>query len=327
MMAFLRLAPAALITSLLLTACGAPDASAPVNATPPAEPQDASVEPEQADSRLDLPPLGAPALWTVSDEDTTVHLFGTVHILKPETEWRTAELDAALAAADAIYFEADVSSQQAQAEMVRVVSQRGVFTDGTKLSDLLDEEEKRELAEAAEIVGVPISAMEPMQPWFATVQLSALALQAQGYDPMSGVEMILTGLANERGLEQRFFETAEEQINFFADMDRDAQVDFLIASAIQIEEDPELLDELVVEWAEGDIDDLSALVTAPDAMGSQEVYDVLIVQRNANWTREIRSLMENEAGTFLIAVGAAHLAGEDSVVAMLRTEGYEVTGP
>lgn len=325
------------MAALVLVACNGPDEPAPEPAAPvpptagpeaePAGAPEGEAEPTAERADGDIPPLGAPALWTLSDKDTTIHLFGTVHILKPETEWRTPDLDAALSEADAIYFEADVTSPEAQASMLRMVSQRGLFTDGTKLSDLLDPEEERELAEAAEIIGVPVSSMEPMQPWFATVQLSALALQAQGYDPMSGVEMVLTELAESRELEQRFLETAEQQIGFFADMDMDAQVDFLIASAIQIEDEPDMLDVLVEEWAEGDIDDLADLVTAPDAMGSQEVYDVLIVERNANWVTQIETLMEDEAGTFLMAVGAAHLAGEHSVVEMLRAEGYEVTGP
>ena len=62
-------------------------------------------------------------------------------------------------------------------------------------------------------------------------------------------------------------------------------------------------------------------------MGSNAVYDSLIVTRNANWTGQIKTLMEDEAGAFFIAVGAAHLSGEDSVIAMLRADGYEVDGP
>ena len=68
-------------------------------------------------------------------------------------------------------------------------------------------------------------------------------------------------------------------------------------------------------------------MSEPDAMGSEAVYDNLIVTRNANWTEEIKTLMAEEAGSFFIAVGAAHLAGEDSVIAMLRADGYEVDGP
>ena len=32
-----------------------------------------------------------PALWKVSDEDTTIYLFGTVHVLPSDLVWYDAE--------------------------------------------------------------------------------------------------------------------------------------------------------------------------------------------------------------------------------------------
>lgn len=277
--------------------------------------------------RIDLPPYGEPPVWSVSDEDTTIYFFGTVHILKPETEWKTDALIQAFDSADAVYFEADVASAEATANMARLVPQLGMLPSGEKLTALLDEDELKEVEEAAALVGMPVAALDPLQPWLATVQLSAMALQKQGYSPDSGVETVLTELAETEGLELRFLETAEEQLRFFADLPIEDQVEFLVVSAQQIEDEPTMLDDLVREWAEGDVDDLAHLMAEPDVMGSEAVYDSLIVARNTNWTRQIKMLMEDEAGSFFIAVGAAHLAGEDSVIAMLRADGYAVEGP
>lgn len=319
-----KLALPTLAGGLLLALAACQPASTPEEATTPA-PTAAS---EAASTPVTGPaPLGVPALWRVADEDTVLHLFGTVHILRPETEWRSEAFEGVFEAADAVYFEADVLSDEAQLQMAALLPQLGVFNDGTRLSDLLEPEEAREVREALEIVGVPQAAIEPLKPWLATVQLSVLALQQQGYEPDSGVESVLTADALEAGKELRFLETGEQQLRFFADMPLEDQVDFLVASAEQIEDDPELLDRLVAEWAEGDVTAIGTIMAEPDAMGSELVYDVLIVERNANWTRAIETLMAEEAGTFLMAVGAGHLAGEDSVVEMLRARGYEVTGP
>ncbi|MEM1234930.1 MAG: TraB/GumN family protein [Pseudomonadota bacterium] len=312
----------------LLGACGTPasDTTQPTDAGTTTAPEPTAERPVEP-AREDLPPVGEPPIWTLSDADTTIHLFGTVHILKPETEWKTSTLETVLGEIDALYFEADVASPEAAAEMARLVPQLGVFTDGTKLSDLLDPEELREVEEAATLIGLPMAAIEPMKPWLATVQMSVLALQKQGYAADSGVETVLTSEALDRGIPLRFLESAAEQLNFFADLPIDDQVEFLVTSSIQIEDDPNLLDTLVEEWAEGDVDDLAAILAEPDMMGSDGVYDVLIVERNQNWVSQIKSLMEAEAGTFLMAVGAAHLAGDDSVVEMLRAEGIAVSGP
>ena len=326
--------------ALLLAACEPVDTPGTGEGAAPA-PSEATISQGQEAPRVDRAEAGAPdrgrvedgdgsgapALWTLSDEDTVVHLFGTVHILKPGTEWRTPQFDAIFETADAIYFEADVSSPEAATAMARLVPQLGIFTDGTRLSDILDEEEEREVREAVEHIGVPMSAVEPMKPWLATVQLSVQALVKQGYKPDSGVETVLTRAATQSGKPMRFLETGEQQLRFFADMSQEDQVEFLVASAVQIEENPELLDTLVTEWTQGDVRAIGEIMAKPEVMGSQHVYDVLIVERNANWTEQIDTLMEEEGGTFLIAVGAGHLAGADSVVEMLRTKGYEVAGP
>ncbi|MEL6103672.1 MAG: TraB/GumN family protein [Pseudomonadota bacterium] len=308
----------AVLGLVLVTACT--DAREPAD---PAAPASTSV-----DASIEGPaPLGAPALWTLADEDTTVHLFGTVHILKPETEWRTEAFDAVLQSADAIYFEADVSSPEAQQAMTRLVPQLGVYTDGTKLTDVLNEADEQDVKEAADLIGVPMAAVEPMKPWLATVQLSMLALQKQGYEPDSGVEMVLSALAAETDTELRYLETGEQQLRFFADAPVEDQVAFLVASAQQIEDDPDLLDTLVAEWAEGDVAAIGSIMADPATMGSEQVYETLIVERNRNWTRQIKDLMDAEPGVFLMAVGAGHLAGTDSVVEMLRAEGIAVEGP
>ncbi len=311
---------AALLAGLLvLGACSeaGPGDTAP---PPPAEPAIAEADPVN-------PPPGEPALWTVADEDTTVHLFGTIHILRPETEWRTEALDTILGSADAIYFEADVTSEAAQQAMARLVPELGVYTDGTTLSDVLDEAAEQEVKEAADVIGVPMAAMERMKPWLATVQLSMLALQKQGYAADSGVEIVISEAAADTGTPLRYLETGEQQLRYFADAPIADQIDFLVASAEQIETDPGLLDRLVTEWAEGDVDALGDLMADPEVLGSEKIYESLIVERNRNWVGQIEQLMANEAGTFLIAVGAGHLAGEDSVVEMLRARGLTVAGP
>ncbi|WP_340692702.1 TraB/GumN family protein, partial [Hyphomonas sp.] len=87
-----------------------------------------------------------------------------------------------------------------------------------------------------------------------------------------------------------------------------------------------MLDALVDEWADGDVNGLGLLLANPDMMGSEEVYDALLKERNETWAPQIAAMLETP-GTRLIAVGAGHLAGDDSVIAMLRADGFEVTGP
>ena len=47
-----------------------------------------------ADARA--PQTARPALWAVSDADTTIYLFGTIHLLPENYQWRTAKFDQAV---------------------------------------------------------------------------------------------------------------------------------------------------------------------------------------------------------------------------------------
>ena len=270
--------------------------------------------------------LGEPAIWVLSDADTTLYIMGTVHLLRPELDWRSDEIDAAMNAADTFVFEADVSSSEAGAEMMKFVREKGLFQNGGQLTNLLSDAETIELQAALDYVGLPLGAVQNMRPWFAAVNLSVMQMTKDGFDPNSGVEQVLIAEGTLAGKSFAYLETVDDQLGRLAGLPDDVQVDFLISSAESIDEGAAMLDALVDEWADGDVNGLGLLLANPDMMGSDEVYDALLKERNETWAPKISAMLETP-GTRLIAVGAGHLAGDDSVIAMLRADGFEVTGP
>jgi uncharacterized protein YbaP (TraB family) len=265
-----------------------------------------------------------PALWRLEDADTVVYLFGTVHVLKPDMEWETASFRSAFAQSDVIYQEADISPeiQQSLGAMLPGIA---LYTDGRTLRGVLNDADEKEVQEAADIVGLQMLTVDRMQPWFAAVNLSQMHMVQTGYRADSGVETVITGMAKEANKPIRFLETAEMQLRMLAGLPEDSQIEFLVAGAKAIEDTPEMLDELVDDWIEGDVAGIAELMSEEDAVGDRVVYDAMLTDRNRNWTREIQKLMDAEKGTFMIAVGAAHLAGDDSVIQMLEDQGETVT--
>ena len=79
-------------------------------------------------------------------------------------------------------------------------------------------------------------------------------------------------------------------------------------------------------WANGDGAAVEDLVLGPLMERAPDVYDRIIVARNEDWVDQIDQFMRGE-GKILIAVGAGHLVGPDSIPAMLRAIGYRVAGP
>ena len=55
-----------------------------------------------------------------------------------------------------------------------------------------------------------------------------------------------------------------------------------------------------------------------------DIYDRFFTERNKMWVLKIRKMMEQNDNV-LIIVGAGHLVGKDSVVDLLRKNGYKVT--
>ncbi|MFN3538038.1 MAG: TraB/GumN family protein, partial [Brevundimonas sp.] len=263
-----------------------------------------------------------PAMWVVSDEDSTIYLFGTVHLLKPDTPWRTPALDAALAEATELWLE--VPNMDDQAAALPLVQQYGMNIGGVPVSSLLTAEENAQLQAAAAAIGVPPQAMDMMQPWLVGLQVSVAAAVRAGYDPASGVDIRLKASADEAGTTVRGFETLEQQFRFFHDLPQEVQMEFLRQSLATWEEAEEMLNSMVALWAAGDVEGFETLVI--DEMQAEwgQLYDVLLVQRNADWANQIEAMLEGSGATF-IAVGAAHLAGDDSVQSMLQDRGVTVT--
>ena len=112
-----------------------------------------------------------PALWKVSDEDTTIYLFGTVHVLPKELVWYDAEIDAALSASDTIVTEIAMDPAT-EAKQQMLAQQKGVFTDGTTLRSLLSEEQKAAYEAALANLGAPANAFDPLEPWLTTLTLT-----------------------------------------------------------------------------------------------------------------------------------------------------------
>lgn len=253
-----------------------------------------------------------PKLWVVRDADSTIYLFGALHFLRPETVWRSPQVATAFTEADQIWFEiANLDDPSAAA----LLAQYGLSLD-RPLSSRLSPQDGARLDEAARTLGASGAAFEPMKPWLAGLQLGVAALIKAGYDPASGVELTLLKLAREAGKDIRGFETFESQIQVLDGLSEQAQVAFVQSSLDDFDDAAVELEALVQAWASGETSTIERYLVEELRGSSEEVYQALIVRRNAAWADEIEDLLDG-AGTAFIAVGAGHLTGPDSVQAQL----------
>lgn len=263
------------------------------------------------------PSGSGPALWVVKDEDSTIYLFGTVHVLKPETPWGTARVDQAFASADEYWFEiADLNNQDG---VMPLIQAKGISPD-RPLSSLLTAEELADLDAAARTVGATAAQLDPLRPWLASLQLALASIQKAGYIAANGGDQILHARAAATGKPIKGFETAPQQIGFIADMSEDAQLAMLRSGLKEFDQADAFLGRMVSAWATGDVDGLDVLIGQEMKAESPEMYTVMLTSRNENWADQVQILLAG-SGTVFISVGAGHLAGEDSLQTKLAQRG------
>ena len=270
-------------------------------------------------ARREAPPTASnePAMWVVRDHDSTIYLFGTVHVMKPGTTWRTPRIEAALASSDELVLEIEeVDDPNAAAP---IVARYGL--DMTRpLSSRLTPEEREKLGKAAAAMGLNAAAFEPMRPWLVSLQLVIGSLVKAGYDPNAGIDRLLKAAAVQSGKPVRSLETLEQQMRFFADMPPDVELALFRQALEDFEQGAAVFDPLAEGWARGDLSVLERYLVTEWKAEAPNLYRVLIVQRNQDWARQIEAKLRG-SGTSFIAVGAGHLVGPDSVQAQLRARG------
>lgn len=260
-----------------------------------------------------------PALWVIRDADSTIYLFGSVHVLRPTTQWASARVDQAFDGADTIWFE--ITNPDDQAAALPLILQHGM-SPAQPLSSRLTADEWAKVEAAAAASGMAAAQLEPMRPWLAALSLSMAPLVKAGYDPKSGVELVLRERADKGGKPIKGLETMDQQIRLLAGLSDDAQMAFLRTALETFEEATPRLDGMVEAWAEGDVEQIESLGVDQIRDESEEVYQAMLARRNADWANQIKTLLDG-SGTDFIAVGAAHLAGPDSVQTLLAQKGVE----
>ena len=269
---------------------------------------------------------GAPAMWRVADADSEFILFGTFHFLKPGLDWRTEELESAFQNADSVYFEVEADAPDAQSKAVGIVMTQGFDPQGRLLTEMLDPADSAKLRDVVQTLNLPIAGIDPMRPWNAFLTLSVQFIASQGFEPGAGADSVLLAEARALGKELVFFETLEEQLALFTDLDPETERDLLVITLQDWDNQQAAFDDLFSAWFTGDTAFIDAQMN--DAMREQApiVHERILVARNKAWAETLDEALKNGSGKAFIAVGAGHLVGDGtSVPDLLAAKGYQVS--
>lgn len=278
-------------------------------------PLSASAQTEAAPTPAHATTIDAdPALWVIKDKDTTIYLFGTVHVLKPGLSWFDEAVKKAFDASDELVLEIN---EPDPAAMQPLMMKLGFDATGTPLSQTLPGDKGAAYLKAMTGIGMQPAVAEHFKPWLAATVLSVAPLGKLGYAPANGPEHVLTAAAKEDGKKLGELETAESQLNYLAGLSQPAQIAFLTSALDDQSKLGAMMEEMVADWSKGKPEALARLLNE-DLTGQPELRKTLLTDRNARWATWIDQRMK-QPGTVFVAVGAGHLAGKGSVQDDLAT--------
>jgi len=285
----------ALFALALLAACGGTEAKAPTPAHP--------------------------ALWKVSDADTTIYLFGTIHLLPKGLKWTTRAMAKAMAASQGLVLEVALDKDPAKLGAVMMKLARN-----PSLPPILDRVAPSKRAALQKVItdsGLSLAYLDGLETWAAALGIASASNAKLNLSYEDGAETQLTSAFEKMGKPVGGLETAEQQLGYFDTLPEASQRQFLTSIADDTANADKEFAAMIAAWKAGDVRRIA--VTFDDEMKlSPDLAEVLLHRRNNNWAGWISERMK-KPGTVFVAVGAGHLAGKRSVEELIALRGFKVT--
>jgi uncharacterized protein YbaP (TraB family) len=265
--------------------------------------------------------LQAAAVWKVSNDQHSLYIGGTIHVLTPKDYPLAKEYDLAYQAADKVIFETDMEAVSSP-EFGQKMMDQMMYSDGTTINNVLQPDTYKALAIHLSSRQIPMQAFASHKPSLLAISLTFIELQAMGYTS-EGVDMFFANMAKDQEKEQGWLETPDEQLAFMADLGGDDPNTMIEYTLKDIKKMPEMFAKLHSTWLAGDMQGMADVGITPFKADYPDIYQDLLVTRNNNWLPKIISMLNDQPIEFIL-VGALHLAGPDSVLAKLKAKGYEI---
>lgn len=258
-------------------------------------------------------------VWAIRGANNTVYLAGSVHLLRPEQAQLPAAFDEAYSNAEALVMELDLDDfdpLEAQGWML----EHGTFEGDTTLRETIGEQRYERVAKEADRLGLPIEALQQIEPWAIALSLVELQYVRLGFDPEQGVERQLERRARKDGKEIRGLETLAEQLGQLDALSYELQGRFLELTVAEMHDIERQTDELLAAWRAGDSSQLGNLLSV-EYEEFPELYQVLVTDRNKRWIPQIEALLEEDRD-YLVIVGALHLVGREGLIELAQRRGW-----
>lgn len=264
-----------------------------------------------------------PLLWKVSDQDNSLYLLGSFHLLKKDDYPLSSDVDQVFADAENVVFEVS-PAELTDPALAQKMQQLAAYSDGGSLSQVLPADVREKMGQ---VLGKErVAQMDAIEPWFINLGLLIGISQQLGFQADQGLDLHVMHMAEAANKPVSGLETADQQLAVLDGSPMDEQIAGLRDFFNKPSEVPKLLNETHEAWRNGDEARLGALVIDEVRKETPVTYRTVNVERNDAWVPKLQQMLDGApAGNdTLVVVGAMHLLGADGVVEKLRAKGYQV---
>ncbi|WP_196889265.1 TraB/GumN family protein [Aureivirga sp. CE67] len=254
-------------------------------------------------------------LWKITGNglEKPSYLFGTIHIYCGEVPFDKEDLEA-MKNTNQLALEIDMSNP---AKIQQEVMQYSFLPAGKTVNDYLTPEQTTKIDSIFRAkVGMPFATFQTMKPLLVSTFITTQMLDCKSTE---GYETAI--LKKFQGKQIFGLESVKDQMDAFDKMSIEDQAKSLVELADNPEQIKTYLEKMIEVYDSENIEELLKLMDEEESF-NEEAAAALLDKRNQNWIPVMEKMMK-ENPTFF-AVGAAHLAGDQGVVNLLRKAGYKV---
>ncbi len=286
-----------------------------------------------AETESDTQKKYSPLLYKLSDEDSTVYMFGSIHVGTEDMYPLPQYVEDAYTTSDVLAVECDITAFEADVEKQTQLLSSLIYTDGTTIVDHIDtqiyEDAKKILTEENYYYEI----LDYYYPFLWTNFIDGFLYPKLGYNPDLGIDVNFIKRAKDSNKTIDEVESVEFQYNMMAGFSPELQ-EIMLADTVEAYNSDETkaeMDKLVNDWYTGNEDeifkdnteDLQELKDEEKKL-YDEYYNEMITKRNISMADYAEQSLDGDKDVF-ICVGCAHVVGDGGMVDLLRERGYTVT--
>lgn len=283
---------------------------------------EAALVAETARVKASQPYEPAPAIWKISDADTTIFIFGTVHSLPPGFRWRNPRLEGIIVRADRLILESVETEAEREADRA---AQRASAGPQPPLLDRVSHRFRAKLAALQNsLPSETVAELDAMPTWIAAISIGMVRDMLDGDIPSQGADDWLEKHFRATGRPVEGIENNRQVMANIGAIPERAQRMMLEGALAAPSRTHEEMDSTAHAWARGLVGADSPLIIMPaEGDPTGVMTDPLLVQRNAEWVEKLVRRLD-QPGVILFAAGAGHFVGRGSVLELLGSRGVRV---